>query len=861
MKTSKTKSAKRYLVIIPMVILLCAGAAGAYLTYYKTTDTEVVEFIPDNAMENHKKEGKKKAFKPLFEPMTHEQYLDMYNYVKTMPSENDYEDAPINSWRNIGPTPVVLPHYTTTAHNSGKVSDIEYHPISTLRVATGSGGLWSGRLVLLLYSFWNISSKLPTQTIGSFSTHPTDTSSIIVGTGEPGKLYGLGLFKTTNAGANWNQIAMDPANPAPSGFYKVRYSPVNANYVFAATNSGFQVSSNGGNTWVRTLTGVITDLAVHPTSSNIVYATRGYSEDAGVPNGLFRSTNSGLNFVNITPSTGCTNSQMDDSRIEIFKADPQIMYLSVGKDGGQLCSIHKTTNGGTSWQNISAGAANIGQSNRNHVISVSPTNSNLVIWGSLGLQWSTTGGTTWNIQDTIHVDMCRAVWQDGSRVFLGTDGGIYFSSNGGRSYTSIGVNYLSTMEFYRMDASRTQQGIIIGGTQDNGTLYTTNSGANWHTAIGGDGNASTLIPTNPVQMFGVAVANNTWYGTTNTWGSSYYFNAGIDTPNWIVDEAANDRNAPVALYRSTGNYLYRSVSPYTSWTKLNTSAFVSGTLGLGVKKNGADLDVWVTLNKSTGNDRVKFYNGSFFDRAAGIPENNIVRFVTPNLNVTNTSIAVVGSSPSRLFKTNNEGTTWREITGNLNAPISYQGLLFHPTDTNTIYVGTGIFDYAQRTPGFSMFRTTNGGVSWHKWNNGMGEGIIISQLSFIDSTSINGRFYAVAGSYGRGIWVRDINGDDPLTGTNNNNTNLPKIYSLAQNYPNPFNPSTKISFDRPVSDEVTIEVFDISGRLVNTIEKSKMYSAGSHSLRFEGGNLSSGAYFYRITTPRFSDVKKMILVK
>ena len=57
MKTSKITSAKRYLVIIPMVILLCAGAAVAYFTYYKTADTEVVEFIPDNAMENHKKEG------------------------------------------------------------------------------------------------------------------------------------------------------------------------------------------------------------------------------------------------------------------------------------------------------------------------------------------------------------------------------------------------------------------------------------------------------------------------------------------------------------------------------------------------------------------------------------------------------------------------------------------------------------------------------------------------------------------------------------------------------------------------------------------------------------------------------------
>lgn len=60
---------------------------------------------------------------------------------------------------------------------------------------------------------------------------------------------------------------------------------------------------------------------------------------------------------------------------------------------------------------------------------------------------------------------------------------------------------------------------------------------------------------------------------------------------------------------------------------------------------------------------------------------------------------------------------------------------------------------------------------------------------------------------------------------------------------------------------MTIEVFEISGRLVNTTERSKMYSAGSHSFRFDGSNLSSGAYFYRITTPKFTDVKKMILVK
>ena len=84
---------------------------------------------------------------------------------------------------------------------------------------------------------------------------------------------------------------------------------------------------------------------------------------------------------------------------------------------------------------------------------------------------------------------------------------------------------------------------------------------------------------------------------------------------------------------------------------------------------------------------------------------------------------------------------------------------------------------------------------------------------------------------------------------------------MRQNYPNPFNPATTIKFDLPVSDLVSIQIFDITGKRVKELANNQLFNAGSHEVRFEGSNLSSGAYFYRITTPKYTDVKKMVLVK
>jgi hypothetical protein len=85
-------------------------------------------------------------------------------------------------------------------------------------------------------------------------------------------------------------------------------------------------------------------------------------------------------------------------------------------------------------------------------------------------------------------------------------------------------------------------------------------------------------------------------------------------------------------------------------------------------------------------------------------------------------------------------------------------------------------------------------------------------------------------------------------------------FSLQQNYPNPFNPVTTIEYSIPKNSLVTIKVYDIIGREVRTLINSNLV-AGNHMVQFDARDLSSGAYFYRITAGDFTDTKKMILTK
>ena len=101
---------------------------------------------------------------------------------------------------------------------------------------------------------------------------------------------------------------------------------------------------------------------------------------------------------------------------------------------------------------------------------------------------------------------------------------------------------------------------------------------------------------------------------------------------------------------------------------------------------------------------------------------------------------------------------------------------------------------------------------------------------------------------------------DIITGVNNNVTSIANDYSLSQNYPNPFNPSTKIAYSIPTNGLVTLKIYNILGKEVQTLV-SEVKSAGSYEVSFNAASLSSGVYFYKLESGNFIDTKKMFLLK
>ena len=106
----------------------------------------------------------------------------------------------------------------------------------------------------------------------------------------------------------------------------------------------------------------------------------------------------------------------------------------------------------------------------------------------------------------------------------------------------------------------------------------------------------------------------------------------------------------------------------------------------------------------------------------------------------------------------------------------------------------------------------------------------------------------------------NVNINLTLTGVEVVNSNIPKTYSLSQNYPNPFNPSTKIEYEIPKASFVHLTVYNVIGQQVAELVSNEQ-SPGKYSVTFDGANVTSGIYFYRIEAGSFVQTNKMILLK
>jgi hypothetical protein len=162
--------------------------------------------------------------------------------------------------------------------------------------------------------------------------------------------------------------------------------------------------------------------------------------------------------------------------------------------------------------------------------------------------------------------------------------------------------------------------------------------------------------------------------------------------------------------------------------------------------------------------------------------------------------------------------------------------------------------------GFNVERRSAVNGNWESINFVEGQGTTNTSHNYIyNDNKLTGT------SYNYRLKQVDFNGNFTYYSLNNIVIIVsPGAFSISQNYPNPFNPVTSIDYDLPEKSNVKIEVMDISGRQISVLA-NEIAEPGYHTVKFNGLNLSSGIYFYRITAKgesnSFTVTKKMMLIK
>lgn len=210
------------------------------------------------------------------------------------------------------------------------------------------------------------------------------------------------------------------------------------------------------------------------------------------------------------------------------------------------------------------------------------------------------------------------------------------------------------------------------------------------------------------------------------------------------------------------------------------------------------------------------------------------------------------ASSGGIKKTSNGGLNWV----NQQLP-SHSGVVnftnFSNVNKDTIWGVGGKYDYPGNRTRAVLYTTTNGGSNW--FFQVPDTSIEIFQYTNIQFTD-KSKGWAYA--YNKGIHTKV--GGDPLTSVNPIFSETPKQFKLEQNYPNPFNPTTQINYELQIANYVTLKVYDLQGKEIQTLVNKKQ-SAGNYSVEFNGANLSSGIYFYTLQTENYKETKKMMLVK
>ncbi|HOY38902.1 MAG: T9SS type A sorting domain-containing protein [Bacteroidales bacterium] len=452
-----------------------------------------------------------------------------------------------------------------------------------------SGGLWKSTTGgtswnQVKYAGDNETALIPNLNISSICQ--TSNGDIYFGTGEffanpygsqNTGFQGAGIWKSTDGETFTRLSATWSTSDSKNTFVfvnKMVAHPSEPNTVYAATKRGLQMTTDGGLTWTNPILN-IAGFPINEVCGDVEISSDGNSiiVDLGIQVYVSHEAGASDSWVKVTGSDeGELPTTSIRTELAIAPSDKNIMYAQTTKSDRSLLNIYRSTDGGLTWSIIGPGGSTefnpLGeQGDYDNIIAVFPDNANEIMVGGQYSMWKWGLSTGWEMLSYWSLDIASPMYVHADQheirfnpnnpdiVYVGSDGGIHRSINRGNTWTTLNKNFGVT-QFYAIGHDGTNN--LIGGTQDNGTLFidpdrTITSGLQ-NEAVevsGGDGGYSEISQIEPSILFSTIYYGSLYRSEDNGETMAPFYNARLSNQlNPGAEESGHSFVTPISLWES-----------------------------------------------------------------------------------------------------------------------------------------------------------------------------------------------------------------------------------------------------------------------------------------------------------------------
>lgn len=798
MNEQKRTQVQRMLIIPLLIVALVVSFVT--LNTFKSKNEQIKKIPKEERIMLRDLQEIEMTKDPALGYVPYERMESARRYTEKLIEEDNYRGAISGvSFTNYGPT-----------NQGGRTRAIMFDPndATNKRVFSGgvSGGIWKTEDITSAATSWTVVHEMGNIAISDFTYDPQNTMTFYAGTGEAYSTVtpGNGIYKSTDGGTTWTHMATSTQFKyithmiiKVEGGISVLYVGSKEQHVgndvgggsttFIGTSGLFR-SADGGSTWNQVLPNAdggqppVCDEIEIDASGNL-WASTGKNAYGHKGGDIFKCTtgcNTSTNWTKMYDASANGFSTVDRTVIACAPSDVNTIYAVAGNNNGSTDTEYfiKSTNGGSTWSNLTIPknydlstctphATNHftrGQATYDLVMTVHPTNKDLVLLGAIDL-WRTTDGFTntahvgsWYAATApcdkyIHADHHAILWRPGNNneVLFGNDGGVFYSTDAGNSTVSA-PSFLErfkdmvTAQLYGADISPVAgANEFIAGLQDNGTKdWDTATGTETPEVTGGDGAHAHIDQTDANTMVSSYIYNQ-YYVTTDEWSSQSSVSPSPSTGRFINPTDYDDTNN-ILYGASNADQLCRVTAIGTTNTLVDGIAVTGAALG-------TKMATTIRVDRNTpstiyvGTDAGKVYkilnaNGATLtstDISTGLPTGWVSSIDVENGNSNHMLVTIANFGTASVWESTNGGTSWTNIEGNIpDMPVRWG--IFSPTNNDQAFVATEL--------GIWSTDNINGGsTNWGVTNTGLAD-VRTDMIKYRTSDNT-----LVVATYGRGLYT------------------------------------------------------------------------------------------------------------